>query len=92
MSSAQRVPAHAPHVEVASLDAEAVLYDVRAARPVLLNTTAAAVWGAIDGVRTVSEIAADLAVQFGAEPDQVETDVAATIVSFDRLDLLIGTA
>jgi len=88
MTGAQTVPVPALHVSVSYVDGEAVLYDAELTRPVLLNSTAAAVWAALDGRRTVAEIAARLAVRFGAEPQQVAADVAAAIVKFDELGLL----
>ena len=86
------MPVHAQHVAVSYLDEEAVLYDEKHARPVLLNSTAAVVWAALDGLRTVEEIAAELAVQFGAERQRVAADVAAAIASFDELGLLSAPA
>ena len=88
MTPAQRVPKPALHVEVAYLDDEAVLFDPTLSRPVLLNHTAAMVWEALDGVRSTAEIAAELAVQFRAEPAQVVADVVDAIASFDELGLL----
>ena len=81
-------PVPAGHVSVSYLDGEAVLYDADRTRPVLLNSTAAAVWAALDGTRTVDEIAAELAVRFGAEPQQVAADVDAAVARFDELGLL----
>ena len=88
MTGSQRVPVPAQHVAVSYLDGEAVLYDAHLIRPVLLNSTAAMVWTALDGMRTVAEVATELAVQFGAEPQQVAADVAVAIASFDELGLL----
>jgi len=91
MTGSQRVPVPAQHVAVSYLDGEAVLYDSELIRPVLLNSTAAMVWAALDGVRTVEEVATELSVRFGAEPQQVAADVAAAIASFDELGLLATT-
>jgi hypothetical protein len=88
MTGSHSVPSRAPHVEIAHLDGEAVLYDTERVRPVLLNSTAAAVWAALDGLRSPAEIGADLAIQFNAEPSQVAADVAAALASFDELGLL----
>jgi len=88
------VPVAAPHVSAALFDDAAVLYDADTARPVLLNVSAAAVWSAIDGVRTVADIVALLAVRFGADAAAIEADVSATVVRLRDLCLLtiIGEA
>jgi len=91
MTGSQRVPVPAQHVAVSYLDGEAVLYDAELIRPLLLNSTAAMVWAALDGVRTVEDVAAELSVRFGAEPQQVSADVAAVIARFDELGLIATT-
>jgi len=82
------VPVAAGHVSVAAFDHESVLYDAVAARPVLLNVSAAAVWSMIDGVRTVAEIADVLADRFGADRGAVAADVARAVARFRELGLL----
>ena len=82
------VPVPAAHVSAEPFDGETVLYDTIGFRPVLLNVSAAAVWAAIDGRRTVAEIALRVASQFGAEPAVVLADVSATVDHFGRLGLL----
>jgi len=61
------VPVPASGVCSAFLDGEAVLYDLADRRAVLLNTTAAAVWAAVDGLANVGEIVAELCSLFAAE-------------------------
>jgi len=84
------VPVPSPHVCAAFLDDEAVLYDVRTARPVLLNTTAAAVWATIDGVLTVAQISSVLADRYATDPGTVAPDVEHAIDRFGALGLLAG--
>lgn len=82
------VPIAAGHVSVAVFDHESVLYDAVAARPLLLNVSAAAVWSMIDGVRTVAAIAVVLADRFGADRGAVAADVARAVARFRELGLL----
>ena len=82
------VAALAAHVGVAEFDVETVLYDAESARPLLLNVSAAAVWAAIDGTRTMAAIAAVVAEQFGVEPGSLYADVALAITRFADLGLL----
>lgn len=84
----QATPERAPGVCVAVLDGQAVLYDVGSARPVLLNTTASAVWVELDGHRTVAQVAALLAARFDADPALVAADVVRTITEFAALGLV----
>lgn len=82
------VPAPAAHVSTAIFDGETVLYDAVRCRPILLNVSAAAVWAAVDGRRTLAEVAAVVAERFGATTAELAADVAATVAKFEALDLL----
>jgi hypothetical protein len=84
------VLAPAAHVLVAHLDGEAVLYDLVSARPALLNVTAAAVWAALDGERTVGEIVSLLAVEFGSDPATVAGGVESTLLALLERGLVVG--
>lgn len=81
------VPQRAEGVLTAFLDGEAVLYLVDQARPVLLNTTAAAVWAAIDGTATVAEIATLLADLYEIDPSEVYDDVKTAVRRLRELRL-----
>ena len=83
----ETVPRRAESVLTAFLDGEAVLYLVDEARPVLLNTTAAAVWAAIDGTATVAEIAALLADLYETDPAAVRDDVKSAVQRLRELRL-----
>lgn len=82
------VPHQAERISVASFDGEAVLYDADNARPFLLNSSAAAVWGLIDGRRSVLQIADALSLEFSAERALVFSDVVDGLVALDGLGLL----
>lgn len=85
----EAVPARAPHVVFASLDGETVLYHLERAQPALLNVTAAAVWAAIDGRRTVGEISSMLAADFGSEHQVVAAGVEATLAALLEVGLIV---
>jgi hypothetical protein len=67
---------------------EVVLYDERTCRPLLLNVSAASVWLLLDGRRTLADVVAAVAADFGVELTAVADDVAATIAEFVSLGLL----
>lgn len=83
------VPASVAHVSTATFEGETVLYDSVRCRPFLLNVSAAAVWGMVDGTRTLAEIVTAVAAQFGADPALVEPDVRAAVADFTALELLV---
>jgi Coenzyme PQQ synthesis protein D (PqqD) len=68
------------------LDGEAVIH--RAARVHTLDPVATLVWRCCDGEASVAEIAADLAVGFGADPRTVQRDVEVTVAELAGLGLL----
>lgn len=84
------VPVPAPHVEAAEFEGETVLYDTISCRPVLLNVSAAAVWAALDGRRSMAEVVAAVAEQFGAAAELVAADVADTVARFVSLALIVA--
>lgn len=92
MSPASRpeppVPAPAASVSTAVFTGEVVLYDERTCRPLLLNVSAASVWLLLDGRRTLADVVAAVAADFGVELTAVADDVAATIAEFVSLGLL----
>ena len=53
-----------------------------------LNNTASYVWQRCDGKTSVAEIVLSMAHDFGAEPADVERDVAGLIAQFSVLHLL----
>lgn len=72
------------------LDGECVILDERANRLHHLNATATVVWTCFDGTGTVTEIAADLATEFAADPATTEADVLALARELGARGLLVG--
>jgi hypothetical protein len=68
------------------LDGEAVIH--RAGQVHTLDPVATLVWRCCDGSASITEIAADLAAGFGADPGTVRRDVDATVAELGRLGLL----
>lgn len=66
-------------VRVVELDGETVLFDPVAARTVLLNGTASAVWTLLDGSRSVGDIASALATVFEVDVETIIGDVVRTV-------------
>ena len=57
-----------------------------------LNSTASYVWERCDGRSTQSEIADEMAAEYGVEPDQAVADVAALMAQFRELGLLVESS
>ena len=70
------------------LDGETVVLDRRSGKVHQLNRTASYVWQRCDGRTELREIIASLAQSYGAEPRDVEGDVAAVMAQFAELRLL----
>lgn len=70
------------------VDGELVLYDHRAERVHVLNTTAAAVWLLCDGTRPPGEVVAEVARLFNMAPEAVQADVRDTLGRLQRAGLL----
>jgi hypothetical protein len=83
-------PRRADHVVEARLGDVLVLLDRARARLHLLNGSAAAIWERVDGVRTVAEIAGDVAAQVGVAVDQVEADVRVAMEDLAEAGVLAG--
>jgi len=70
-----------PAVHAAELDGETVVYDPARRRLHLLNSSATAIWAALDGVTTCQELVPALAEAFAVDPD----------VLHDQVDHVLGT-
>lgn len=79
---AATVVARADQVHWAELDGEGVLLDQDNEQVHRLNTTATAVWVALDGSRTVGEVGSDLARDASAPTERVVADVVALVADF----------
>ena len=72
------------------VDGEAVILDEAGNRLHHLNPTATVAWTCFDGTGTVTDIAADLADEFGADPAATLTDVLALARELGAAGLLDG--
>ena len=61
------VVAHTPGIVSRMVDGEAVLVDPKKGMVRVLNPTGARIWEMIDGRRTVAELAAGIAAEYGIE-------------------------
>ena len=84
----------AVRADVASveLDGEVVVYDAAGERSHLLSPTAGLIFGCLDGVSTLAEVAADLAEAFHAPEAAVLEGVVSTVLTLGRQGLLAGVA
>jgi hypothetical protein len=74
-------------VEMVEVDGEGVVCDPTSG-PLSLNTTGTILWYALDGRRTVEEIATDLSQAFGADEAELRTQVRAFVDELDSNGLL----
>lgn len=58
----------------------------------VLNSSGVLIWDRLDGDRSLAEVAADLAVETGADPEQILDNVVAFARELGRLGLLDGVA
>ena len=68
------VVAHTLGVVSRMVDGEAVLVDPKKGIVRVLNPAGACIWEMIDGRRTVAELAADIAAEYGIEASRAEAD------------------
>ena len=68
------VVAHTPGVVSRMVDGEAVLVDPKKGMVRVLNPAGARIWEMIDGRRTVAELAADIAAEYGIEATRAQAD------------------
>lgn len=78
-----------PDVTQVEVDGEIVLYDDTTNVMHRLNPTAGQVWHCLDGSGSLAEIAADLAEVYAVDPQQVLTEVVATVRQFGSAGLLV---
>jgi hypothetical protein len=71
------VVAHTPGVVSRMVDGEAVLVDPKKGMVRVLNPTGARIWEMIDGRRTVAELAANIAAEYGIEVPRAQADTIA---------------
>lgn len=56
--------------------------------PIVLEGTAAAIWAALDGHRTVAEVVATVAEEYAVPPDDIRGDVTAFVTDLAGRGLL----
>ena len=83
-------PMRSAAVLTAELDGEAVVYSPGTGAAVVLNATAALVWSSLDGASTLDALAGRLATTFGADPEQVRTQLVEVARGFGANGLLEG--
>ena len=71
------VVAHTPGVVSRMVDGEAVLVDPKKGMVRVLNPAGARIWEMIDGRRTVAELAAGIAAEYGIEASRAQADTIA---------------
>jgi len=72
-----RVPARGESVQWREFGSETILLDPMTGQFAHINASGIAIWEHIDGRRTIDEITAQVAGEFGADPEDILTDVQA---------------
>ncbi|MST34925.1 PqqD family peptide modification chaperone [Acidimicrobiaceae bacterium USS-CC1] len=86
----QFAPRARPDVAWVELDGQVVAFDPVRMTSYVLNATAGLIWQLLDGSDTVEVLSADLAAAFGADLDQIRSDVLTTVRRFGDQGLLAG--
>jgi PqqD family protein of HPr-rel-A system len=79
-----------PGVSTYPLDDELVLYTPSDGQAYVLNHTAARIWGLLDGTRTETAVARELADAYGQDYDDVLEDVRDLVQHLRTVGLLAG--
>lgn len=66
-----------------------ILYTADASLVHHLNPSAAIVWQLCDGRSSVSELARDIAAEYGLDEEEIRRQVASLVAEFEALDLLV---
>ncbi len=85
-------PRARPDVAWVELDGQVVAFDPAHMTSYVLNATAGLIWQLLDGSDTVETLSADLAEAFGADLEQIRSDVLTTVRRFGDQGLLAGVA
>lgn len=81
-------PVAAPSVSSYPLDDELVLYTPTDGQAYVLNHTAARIWRLLDGTRTESSVAREIADSYGESYDDVLSDVRELVRHLGNVGLL----
>jgi PqqD family protein of HPr-rel-A system len=90
MTTTNAHPSALPGVSTYPLDDELVLYTPSDGQAYVLNHTAARIWGLLDGTRTETTVARELADTYGQEYDDVLGDVRELVQHLRTVGLLAG--
>lgn len=88
MTMTSLCPTAAPSVSSYPLDDELVLYTPTDGQAYVLNHTAARIWSLLDGTRTETAVAQELADTFGQTYDEVLGDVRELVGHLQSVGLL----
>jgi PqqD family protein of HPr-rel-A system len=83
-------PTAAPSVSSYPLDDELVLYTPSDGQAYVLNHTAARIWKLLDGTRTETTVARELADTYGQVYDEVLNDVRELVAHLRTVGLIAG--
>jgi hypothetical protein len=83
-------PQALPSVSSYPLDDELVLYTPADGQAYILNHTAARVWRLLDGTRTDTAVAREVADTYGEEYEQVLADVRELVAHLQAVGLLVA--
>lgn len=81
-------PRRCPGTTIVELDDNVALYDEVGQLLILLNVSAAAVWGLCDGATTLEEMTRTLAEQHPDQASLIAVDVRATVLKLLELGLV----
>ena len=81
--------AHATDVVSRQIDGEVLLVDLQRNTLQVLNPVGARLWELIDGRRTVAELTADIAAEYGIEASRAEADTVGFCEDLVRRGVLI---
>jgi uncharacterized protein len=83
-------PARAPGLYERDLDGERVVYDPATHEVVVLNETAAFIFGLCDGTRTTADFVTALARRYAAPPERLRDDLGAALRDLRERRLVTG--
>ena len=83
------IPRKRDGLHVREIDGETVILDPGSERMHTLNLTAAFVFQAIDGKRTIEQVSAQVADHFDVDPAMAQRDTLEVVRQFRELGLLV---
>ena len=77
-------------LETVELDGEVSIFNPTERNALMLNGTASSIWRLLERRREVDEIVAELASDYGTDPDQIRTDVHNAVDELTRLGAVVA--